>query len=238
MREQDAACELRRRHIVLTAESEPRLEQPLGRIRNRVDERLLVERERAVVEESVGGLLAERPVEMTHGRLLEAPLAGGLAQLGQGPGRPRVVDVDGIPVLEAAPGTITVLQGGQPGASPTGRRQEPEIAGRLVGRQQAEDDLARVEDDRRMGAVDEVAGETAVGVLNRQFPFRHRERSLLVIEPTDHGRVRQQRRDDVARHLRIGGQPPVLERVAAGHAMVSSGRLGSQNPLGGLVEVA
>src|SRR5262249_9790807 len=78
---------------------EPRLQQSLCRVRDRVQERVLAATEAAVAEPPAGVLLTKRPIQVSPAGVDDPRLTGTQAELHQRPRGARVIGVNRVPVL-------------------------------------------------------------------------------------------------------------------------------------------
>ncbi len=136
----------------------------------------------------------------------------------QRPGAARVVHVRDVVVLEAAEGAVVVLLRRQPVAGAHGGLEAVGAAQPLEADVHAVHDLAGVEDHRPAARLAEVAGEGAVGLLDRQLPVDHPPRARLQVRLAEPLRRLEEGLDDVAGGLGVARQPAVLEAPARGHA--------------------
>ncbi len=104
------------------------LEQPLRRVGDGMQERVLPGGKPAMTEPSVELLLPQGPLKVSLARGKDPGVPGDESQFDQRPGRSRVIDMEGVPVLKAAPGAVRVLDADQPPRSLLGRVQKTSIA--------------------------------------------------------------------------------------------------------------
>src|SRR5262249_30557203 len=113
------------------------LQQSLCRVRDRVQERVLAATEAAVAEPPAGVLLTKRPIQVSPAGVDDPRLTGTQAELHQRPRGARVIGVNRVPVLEAPPRAIVLLDSDEPRGGMAGRLQVSGGSGALVGGEKA-----------------------------------------------------------------------------------------------------